>query len=113
MPLYQIRRDLPGASAADIDAASFRAIVCATEFAGVHWIRSYWDEPGGVITCYYEAPDAQTVRDHAARSRIPCDEILEVAEVLPESYVPDGAAFEAAGAPGEGIDSLAGMLQGR
>ncbi len=87
MPIYQVRRDIPGLSSEDLDAASFRAIVCASEMPGIHWIRSYWDEPRGVITCYYEAPDEETLRLHAKRARIPCDEVRVVKEVRPEEYI--------------------------
>lgn len=55
MPLYRVRRDVGPATQEDIDAASFRAIVCAPQFPGLKWIRSYWDPTAERIDCYYEA----------------------------------------------------------
>jgi hypothetical protein len=87
MPLFTIRREIPGLSREELDAAAYRAIMCAFEFPGMRWVRSYWDAPRGEITCLYEARDAEQIRDHAHRSRIPCDEVREVIEVAPEQYV--------------------------
>lgn len=86
MPLFQIVRNVPGETVEGMDAAVFRAIVCAVEFNDLVWVRSFWDQPTGVITCYYEAPDEQTIREHASRSRIPCDRVTEVRELVPEAY---------------------------
>lgn len=87
MPLYRIRRDVGPATQEDIDAASFRAIVCAPQFPGLKWIRSYWDPAAERIDCYYEAAGPEQLQRHAELSRIPCDEVSEVVPVLPETYV--------------------------
>ncbi len=87
MPLYRIRRNIGEASQEDIDAASFRAIVCAPQFPGLKWVRSFWDPESGRIDCFYEAQDSHQIVEHAGAARIPCDEIHEVREVLPEMYV--------------------------
>ncbi|HXG35895.1 MAG TPA: DUF4242 domain-containing protein [Dehalococcoidia bacterium] len=86
MPLYLVRRELPGATREDIDAASFRAIACAFTFEGLRWISSYWDADAGRIHCVYEAQSPQQIEDHSRRARIPCDEIRPVDQVLPEQY---------------------------
>ena len=87
MPLYRIRRDVGEISQEDLDAASFRAIVCAPQFPGLKWVRSYWDRFGGRLDCIYEAVNAEQLEEHARVSRIPCDEVSEVTEMLPDSYL--------------------------
>jgi hypothetical protein len=87
MPLYRIRRQVGDISQEDMDAAAFRAILCAPQFPGLRWQRSYWDREGGRIDCLYEASSLRDIEEHARVARIPCDEIREVSEMLPETYV--------------------------
>ncbi len=87
MPLYKIRRGVPGASREDVDASAFRAVACAIEFDGLHWVRSFWDEAAGELTCLYEAASAAQVLAHAERARIPCDSVAEVTEITPDEYL--------------------------
>jgi hypothetical protein len=87
MPRFTIRRVVPDATREDVDAAAFRAIACATEYDGLKWIRSYWDETGHELLCLYEAANADQIREHSRRARIPCDEVREVVEVGPEEYL--------------------------
>lgn len=71
----------------DMDAAAFRAIVCAPQFPGLRWHRSFWDQERGVLDCYYEATGPGQVEEHARVARIPCDQVYEVSELVPETYV--------------------------
>lgn len=71
----------------DVDAAGLRAAICAAAFSDLRWRQSYWNPELGEIRCYYEAQSAQDIEDHSLRSAIPCDEIVEVQEVLPERYM--------------------------
>lgn len=87
MSLYRIRRDVGEISAEDMDAAAFRAIVCAPQFPGVKWHRSFWDKEAGFIECFYEANEVRDLEAHAKASRIPCDDVREVTELLPETYL--------------------------
>ncbi len=87
MPLYTIRRNIGEISREELDAASFRAIVCAPQFPGLKWVRSFWDQAGGHVDCLYEATDPRQLEEHARVSRIPCDEVREVSELLPETYL--------------------------
>jgi len=90
--LFAIRRDVPGATREDVDAAGFRAVACAYEYPGLRWVRSYWDEERGQLLCVYEARDAAQIENHSRRSRLACDEIRPVLELGPEAYVaPAGA----------------------
>ena len=87
MPLYSIRRQLGEISEQDLDASAFRAIVCAFQFEGLKWHRSYWDRQTGELNCIYQATDPRQLEEHARVSRIPCDSIAEVSEVGPEPYM--------------------------
>ena len=87
MPLFLIRRDSPGLTQEELDAAAFRAITCAFYFSDMRWIRSFWDRKHEALFCVYEARDAQDVVAHAHRARIPCDDVIEVEHVGPELYV--------------------------
>lgn len=87
MPLFKIRRNVGQIIQEDMDAAAFRAIVCAVQFPGLKWHRSFWDKDAGVLDCFYEAASREDLQDHARVSRIPCDEVCEVNELLPETYI--------------------------
>jgi uncharacterized protein DUF4242 len=87
MPLYSIRRELGKITRDELDASASRAIMCAYDFEGMRWVRSFWDPEAGNITCLYEAASAGDVREHARRARIPCNDVREVTEVMPEVYV--------------------------
>lgn len=86
MPLYQIRRSFPSATERDLDSAAARSLSCLAWFEGMRWIRSYWDPTSESTLCYYEAASIGDVVAHAEKASIPCDEIREVTEILPERF---------------------------
>lgn len=87
MPKFIIRRDLPGATEAEVDAAALRALACIAEMDNrVVWLRSYWDRVAGHVRCVYEAASEAEIREHAEIARIPCDEVHEVTELSPGDY---------------------------
>jgi hypothetical protein len=98
MPLFTIRRMLPGATREDLDAAGLRATVCAYEFPGLRWVRSYWDRPAGEVLCLYQAKDTAQIEEHSRRARIPCDEVREVVILGPGEVDGDAGTFVDAGA---------------
>lgn len=87
MPLYAILRNMAGLSDEEIDAAGYRAVICAIEYDGLRWVRSFLDRQREMMTCLYEASNEDQVREHSRRSRISCDEVREVEEVLPDPYL--------------------------
>ena len=87
MPLYRIRREIGEITQQDLNAASFRAIVCAPQFPGLKWHRSYWDREAGLLDCFYDAVDPVQLEEHARVARIPCNDVREVDELLPDTYV--------------------------
>jgi hypothetical protein len=86
MPLFLIRRDVPGITQEEVDAASFRAITCSFYFSGLRWLTSYWDREAGAIHCVYEARSAEDVFEHAEVARIPCNDVRPVEQFGPENY---------------------------
>ena len=86
MTLFAIERALPGATRDDIDAAGFRALSCAFNYPGLHWISTYWDRAGERTICIYEAQSADQIEDHSARARIPCDRISLVEHIDPVGF---------------------------
>jgi thiamine biosynthesis protein ThiC len=51
----------------------------------IRWIRSYvLQEDGGPVgtVCIYEASSPEAIRDHAARAKLPVDEIIPVADTV-------------------------------
>jgi hypothetical protein len=87
MALYSIRRNVGDMTKEDMDAAAFRAIVCAVQFPGLKWHRSFWDPASGYMDCIYEAAHPEQLEEHARVARIPCDGVHPVTEILPETYV--------------------------
>jgi hypothetical protein len=96
VPLFLIRRDLPGAIEEDIRAGILRAVSCAFNFEGMKWVTSYWDRANGKAYCVYEAANEDQLRDHAERARVPCDEILSVLCIGPEDLLTPAGAVEVA-----------------
>jgi Nickel responsive protein SCO4226-like len=94
MSMFMVRRDIPGLTQEDVDAAAFRAITCAFYFPGMRWHRSYWDRDAGMLHCVYEAKNPEEVFAHAQRARIPCDEVREVSAFGPEAYVGESTPEE-------------------
>jgi Protein of unknown function (DUF4242) len=88
MPLYAIRRNVGPISREELDAAGFRAVVCAAEYDGLHWERSFWNPAREELICYYVAKSADEIRRHSHQSNIPCDDVSEVTEMLPHVYSP-------------------------
>lgn len=86
MPMYAIRRHIGALTREELDAAGFRATVCAAEFDGLRWERSFWDAKRGELLCYYKAQSAEQIRQHSRQANIPCDGVAEVTEVLPDVY---------------------------
>ena len=102
MPLYTVIRPFPGATKTDLDAASFRSLTCIPYHQGLAWIRSFWNPETEILTCIYQAENPEQIRFHAQRADIPCDEIVEVQEVLPTDYM-GGPEAVAAGANGNAL----------
>jgi hypothetical protein len=101
MPLFKIRRAMPGATAEDLEAAGLRAAFCTYAFDGdVRWVRSYFDASAGEIHCIYEARHADQLRRHSELAHLPCDEVVEVHELLAQTFYEEAEMEGGAEAPG-------------
>ncbi|HTE86112.1 MAG TPA: nickel-binding protein [Dehalococcoidia bacterium] len=86
MPLFQIARSLAELPDEEVDAGALRAEACLTRFPGMRWTRSYYDAAARLVTSYYEAESQEQIREHARAAQIPCDAVIEVTELVPDSY---------------------------
>ena len=88
MPRYIIERSVPGMTRDQIPDAARKSKQVLAEMPSVVWIRSYISEAEGKIYCEYDAPDVESVREHARRAGLPADRISEVAmEISPDMFV--------------------------
>ena len=88
MPRYIIERSVPGLTRAQIPEAARKSKEVLAGMPGVIWIRSYVSEAEGKIYCEYDAPDVDSIREHARRAGVPADRISEVAmEISPDMFV--------------------------
>lgn len=84
MPQYVIERDIPGAgNLSDIELrAVARKSLGILEDMGpeIKWLHSY--VTGDKIYCVYQAPDEETVREHARRGAFPANRISAVRHII-------------------------------
>ncbi len=87
MPRYIIERSVPGITQEQVEAAGRRSMAVLGQMDGVRWVRSYVSAAEGKIYCEYDAPDPETVREHARRAGLPADRISEVSlEISPAMF---------------------------
>ncbi len=88
MPRYIIERAVPGISRDQIPESARKSKEVLAGMPDVVWIRSYISEAEGKIYCEYDAPDVESIREHARRAGLPADRISEVAmEISPDMFV--------------------------
>jgi hypothetical protein len=84
MPKYVIERELPGAGtlgADELTAISRTSNDVLTAMGGdVKWQQSYVTDDK--IYCVYIAPDADRVREHAARGGFPANHVTRVSQII-------------------------------
>lgn len=95
MPLFLVRREVPSVQEEDLRSAILRAVSCAFNFDGMRWVTTYLDHEHERAYCVYEARDAEELRDHAERARIPCDEITSIFAISPENLLTTGETVNA------------------
>lgn len=87
MPRYIIERDVGRLTREQLDAAGRRSVEVLDGMPGVVWIRSYVSDTDGKIYCEYDAPDAESVREHARRAGLPANRVMEVSlEISPTMF---------------------------
>ena len=83
---YVILRRHGWKTSADLEAAGERSAAEGEKmFEDIRWIRSYVlaEADGSVGTvCIYQASSPEAIREHARRSRMPVDEIIDLADTF-------------------------------
>ena len=89
MPMFVVKRELPGVTPEVLQSAGVRAKSCCAEMTQegqpVRWIRSFFLPETAQTHCYFEAGSRQAVEEANQRARIPFLEIREVVEMTPDS----------------------------
>ena len=89
MPRYLVKRTFPGGLAVPADEAGaqvFARVVATNADVGVTWLHSYVSEDKQTMTCLYEAPDPDTIREAAELNDLPVDLITRVSCLDPHFY---------------------------
>ena len=88
MPLFVVKRDLPGITPDALQSAGMRAKTCCAEMTGegqsVRWVRSFFLPETAQTHCYFEGCSKSAVEEANQRARIPFTQIVEVMEMTPE-----------------------------
>ncbi|MEX0783274.1 MAG: nickel-binding protein [Dehalococcoidia bacterium] len=84
--MFLVRRTNPFGTAAELDAAIFRALVCTKAFPGMKWIRTYYTPGVKAAYCVYEAKSADDIAAYSRLANAPYDEIVEVGELTRDAY---------------------------
>ena len=84
MPQFVIEREMPGvgsASAADLKGASQTSCGVLRDLGPeIQWVHSYVTDDK--IYCIYRAPNAEIIREHAAKGGFPANAISEVRTMI-------------------------------
>jgi hypothetical protein len=87
MPRYIIERTVGQLTPEEIESGGRKSNEVLAGMPGVVWIRSYISHAEGKIYCEYDAPDPESLREHARRAGIPVDRISEVSlEISPAMF---------------------------
>ena len=81
MGLYVIERNF--LEDLDPDALDNDAIKAVNDEVGVTWVLSFLSADKRKTYCLYEAPNAEAIRESAARLGIPADAVVPVDEIGP------------------------------
>ena len=89
MPVFVVKRDLPGITPEALQSAGMRAKTCCSEMTSegqpVRWVRSFFLPETAQTHCYFEAPNRGAVEEANTRARIPFTQITEVVEMTPDA----------------------------
>ena len=86
MPKYVVFRTVGKLTDEEIRAAALSSIETLEGMHGVRWVRSYYSAEEGKIYCEYEAPNAESIFEHAQRAGIPFDHAEVVRELEPAMF---------------------------
>jgi len=86
MPTFLVHRTVGSQTDDEVESAVPRVKAAVAQMPGVRWVRSYYAADEGKIYCEYEAPDLETLMEHARRAGIPFDAGHVVRELRPEMF---------------------------
>ncbi len=87
MPKFMIQRDIPGAG--KLSPAELQAIAAKsngvihelnTKGMDVQWVQSFVSDDR--ITCVYNAPNEETIREHAMKGNFPATAVTRICRVI-------------------------------
>ena len=76
MPRFIVQRTLPPLTEDQLNAIGRKVVEVCDEMPGMQWIRSHLTADGKHSFCEFEAPSAESCREHARRSGLPVDEVV-------------------------------------
>jgi len=76
MPRFIVQRTLPPLTEEQLDAIGRKVVEVCDEMPGMQWIRSHLTADGKHSFCEFEAPSAESCREHARRSGLPVDDVV-------------------------------------
>lgn len=76
MPRFIVQRTLPPLTEEQLNAIGKKVVEVCDEMPGMQWIRSHLTADGKHSFCEFEAPSAESCREHARRSGLPVDEVV-------------------------------------
>ncbi len=82
MPHYIVTRTLPPLSAAQLQEVGRKVVKVCDELPNVRWIRSHLTADGKHSFCEFDAPNADTLREHARRAGLPVDEVVQIGQEI-------------------------------
>jgi len=87
MPRFLIERQIPGAgklSQAELQAIATKSngVIHGLNLEGrdIQWVHSYVVDDK--IFCVYNAPNADTIREHAMKGNFPANAVMDVREII-------------------------------
>ena len=87
MPRYIIERAVGKLTKDELEAAARRSLDAIDQLEGVVWIKSYISEVEGKIYCEYDAPNVDSIMEHARLAGLPADKVSEVKlELSPDMF---------------------------
>jgi hypothetical protein len=108
MPKYLIERNIPGAGSLDRDelrAASQNSCGVLRDLGPqIQWVHSYVTDDK--ITCVYISPSEEMIREHARRTGLPADAIMEIRTIIDPTTAEPSRKASTAGA----VRSLAALV---
>ena len=84
MPKFLIERNF--AEQLEVDRETATAIKDVSADMGMEWLFSFLSADKKKTYCLFEAPNAETVRDHARRLNLPSDVVVEVSDLNPAMF---------------------------